>query len=321
MTRSGRHTTRIRSGALEDPDWPPPDDAGYADHVWLAEEQPLELAVYQQTLAELGQMLDGIASGLEPHAGAWRHVLGRLGVTPAESSGERPDARWMPPSTERYATMALDADPALVDDATSALLGPWSAQLSARVPWHRRAMVAAVAAACFTIPPGGDRSGLRTWYRDKPQPGRRHRERVRMACRSPYLAWRLVDFSGQGWRVAPLVPIRSWWCPSEPVCLEDAGWVDDGPCEGGMLFARMVPTPEGWQAIAPLVLPSCPPAPLLRGWLALVEDPQLVVNRSLRREEVLHRRGHVMCGWAHQWWWSVRHRAAASRLGSRATQR
>jgi hypothetical protein len=92
--------------------------------------------------------------------------------------------------------------------------------------------------------------------------------------------------------------------PDVPVSLAEAGFVDEGPRPGAILFARLSPVISGgWTAFSPLLLPGEVSDDALRGWLARVAWPLLQENPEFRLEDVLRRAGHHMVALAHRAAW------------------
>lgn len=301
MSKRVRHVQRKRAETLWRLPWPE-GDAGYGDHVYWSED-PLTPDVYARAAEALGRELDGVETGRPVDMTAWRALRRRLEADAVlNRCGDGVDVPTVP-ATQVYAALATDFMPGAAHDAPRIVLGPWLDGLDRQQTPHHRALLAATATAAFCRPHTLDRTPLRAWQRDgKVLPPAWLRAQVLAPARTPYAPWRLRA-AGAAWHLEPLLPMQPQWVPTVPVTLEDAGWVDGGPREGGLLWARVVPTHAGWRVVAGLVLPEVPPEAWLRGVVAHVAASQLVDNRMVRFADVLRRCGHWMAGEAHAWWW------------------
>lgn len=297
---------KVRAEPLVLPNWAETTiDRGWSDYAYKAGEHGRDEEGYAAMTGRLLALIAAVDRGHDIDAGVWRSVRGELAIEPLPCCGTRPAVADAQP-TKVFARLATDFDPAVDSDAPDALLGSWAAMLDARVALERRALVSAMAAAAFTITPEFDRTAIRAWLHDERRPSRAQRAQALAATRAPYAPWRIHQ-EADGWRMEPLVPIRAWWTPP-PMSLEEAGGVDGGPTDGGLLFARVVPGEEGWQMIAPIVLPVTPPDAWWRAVFLRHASLLQTENRSLRLEDVCRRIGHRMCREAHQWWWVQRSR-------------
>lgn len=218
--------------------------------------------------------------------------------------GERLVADATPSSSRALAKLALDASPDVGDAAVTWLLGPWAELLDVRRPAHRYAWISAVAASAFALATDLERSPFRSWCRDDPRPREHERRDVIAVHRAPFAPWRLVAPEGDGWRVVCALPLGPGMVPDVPVSLAEAGFVDEGPRPGAILFARLSPViGGGWTAFSPLVVPGEVSNAALRGWLARVAWPLLQENPEFRLEDVLRRAGHHMVALAHRAAW------------------
>ncbi|MCB9664373.1 MAG: hypothetical protein H6732_09680 [Alphaproteobacteria bacterium] len=228
-------------------------------------------------------------------------LLEEAGGTWPPRAGDAPMVVAEAVSTDVLARVALDVAPASGDDGPREALGAFAETLDLADPWHRRAWTAAVAALCLYVSGDDPRSPYRSWLKDRAGPAEPEREAALAVGRAPWGAWRLAGGDGDGWRVAPLLPVRPCWTPDGPVDLSEAGGVRGGPRPGGLLLARLVPTTAGWVARMPFLLPVAPPATLARGWLASAAFPLLAATPELSLEDVLRRGGHRVVAEAHAW--------------------
>jgi hypothetical protein len=221
---------------------------------------------------------------------------------PPHGCGDGPSRDAAPLPDEALAGLAMDVFPGVGARAPGWLLGPWSEVLSAGDPWQRRAWVAAVGAAAFTMSDDLMRSPARSWQRDSPRPDVALRRRLVVVQRAPWVVYGL-EAAGPRFRLRPLIEAAAWWAPDEPVSLAGVGSVDGGPVDGGALICRGVPGPDGWTPCLGLTVRARPPEALLTGtWRALVAAMR-ADNPAVRREDVLRLAGHQLVRVVHNHAW------------------
>lgn len=278
-------------------------EAARQDHDGWFGPHALDRAAHDRALDALIGVLDGVERGLDPDVTVLRAAIARLGLrgAPPASAQVVPRAADVA-STDELVRVTLDYEPDAGELALEAVLGPWASRLDVRQPLHRRAWVAAVAVGAFADHPGTDHPPLRSWVLDRKR--RRldgFRERLLAVSNTPPAPWRLVEQTGAGWIVEPLLPLDADWVPSGPVDLSEAGGVDGGAAVGSLLWARLVPTTTGHVARAALLLPRVPPRVVRDGALVQVGLASSTSGRALKLEDLLRLCGHRLVRASHVW--------------------
>lgn len=204
------------------------------------------------------------------------------------------------PSAEDLARVAADHGPGLGNEAPDRVLGPWADELDVRDAAQRRALLHALAHACFLVPDDDPFTPFHYFSRREPAATVDVRARLRAVGEAPLLPWRWAS-DGDRWRLDAIVPgVADVEVPAAAL-----GAVP-GAAAGGTLLARVVITAAGPVAVGPIALPGAAPPGAVAVWAARIVDEARRDDPSAVAAAVWRHRGHRLARRAAEWSWLAR---------------
>jgi len=261
----------------------PDDDLGYADHVASPVVDRTDPESYTRAARRLQDWLDEQDRGAPFDAHAL-HSLGRAARLPTRLAWDRRPVQVAPErlSEQGVVLEALDGVPDAGQRGVDEILGPW--RLTLDPLRDRRTLVHAVAHWAVS---GPGRSPAQVWIRSSRAPSARVRQAVRAIYTAPLCVWR-AHAAGSGFELEDRVGVDPRRQPDHPVDLDLA---DRAVRDGQAILARLVPTPTGWFAWAPLRLARLPEPAQLQTLVQLGLARTRLRNRRAMLEDVLRSQG------------------------------
>lgn len=253
---------------------------------WPSEGDPREpfadpLPAATNERGQLAVDLAAVEAGLAPPGDVLLRAE-RLGLTTPLAPEPAPLVAGPLPSEVDLVRIATEYDPAVASSAPDVVLGPW-ADLADR---HTR--LVAVAWGALFPGDGWDTSPASRYLGSKPGPPPGLRPGFVAVLRTPPAVWEITGVDGDRIEVADTLGLDP---PVGPVQLRPPGTPTGAPRVGGWLMARLVPTPAGWQAVTPIVVPRAP-AVLARWRLWATLGARAADPRVRTFGDVLRARGH-----------------------------
>jgi hypothetical protein len=165
------------------------------------------------------------------------------------------------PSPEELARVAADYAPGVGGEAPDRILGPWTDMLDAHCEGSRRALLYAVANACFVVPDDDVRTPFTQWCRRTPAPSAADRRRFRVVEHSAWDIWPVESWGGGGaaWQLGASV------FGQDHVELRDAVALLPGIAPRWVVGRRVVAA-SGSVCILPIATGALPPQRILEAW-------------------------------------------------------
>jgi hypothetical protein len=167
------------------------------------------------------------------------------------------------PSPEELARVAADYAPGVGGEAPDRMFGPWTDVLDAHHEGSRRALLYAVANACFVVPDDDVRTPFTQWCRRSPSPSAADRRRFRVVEHSAWNIWPVEAWGGDGasCRLGPSL------FGEERVDMRGAVALLPGIAPRWVLGRRVL-VATGPVCVLPIATGSLPPQRILEAWVS-----------------------------------------------------